>query len=42
MHDFPETDPQFACECTMREIGENTSEELYVVPAQVCVIQHIK
>lgn len=42
VHELPESERQCPCGCTMREIGEKTSEELDIVPARIRVIEHAR
>ncbi|MFC4875354.1 IS66 family transposase [Microbulbifer halophilus] len=41
-HDLPEAEKICTCGCQMREIGEETSEQLDIVPAKIQVIQHAR
>ena len=40
--ELSEEDRQCACGCTLVEIGEDISEQVDIVPAQVQVIQHVR
>ncbi len=42
IHDITEEEKQCACGCLRDHIGDETSEQLDVIPAQVQVIRHIK
>lgn len=42
IHDLPETEKICACGCALQRIGEDVSEKLEFIPAQVKVIQHIR
>lgn len=42
IHDIDETEKVCACGCQMTRIGEEISEQLDVIPAQVRVIRHIR
>lgn len=42
VHELDAADRQCPCGCTMREIGETTSEELDIVPATIQVIEHVR
>ena len=42
VHDIDEKDKICACGCELRKIGEETSEQLDIVPAKVQVIRHIR
>lgn len=41
-HDLPEADKRCACGCLQSEIGEVTSEQLDIVPAQIRVLVHVR
>ncbi|MFC4876721.1 IS66 family transposase [Microbulbifer halophilus] len=41
-HDLPEEEKICTCGCQMREIGEETSEQLDIIPAKIQVIQHVR
>ena len=41
-HDIPEADKTCPCGCQMHVIGEDISEQLEVIPAQMYVIEHAK
>lgn len=41
-HDLPESDKTCLCGCTLKRIGEETSEQLDVVPARIRVLQHVR
>ncbi len=41
-HDLPEAEKTCPCGCTLTRIGEETSEQLDVIPAQVRVLQHVR
>lgn len=41
-HDIAEHDKQCACGCLKQRIGEEVTEQLEVVPAQLKVIQHVR
>jgi len=41
-HDVPEHEKQCACGCVKQRIGEEITEQLDVIPAQIKVIQHIR
>ena len=41
-HDLPEAEKTCACGCGLTRIGEDTSEQLDIVPAQVRVLQHVR
>jgi len=41
-HDIPEHEKQCACGCVKQRIGEEVTEQLEVVPAQLKVIQHVR
>ena len=41
-HDLPEEEKTCACGCGLTRIGEDTSEQLDIVPAQVRVLQHVR
>ena len=42
IHELPEEQRQCACGCTLSEIGEDTSEQLDIIPAQVQVIVQVR
>ena len=42
VHELSDAERQCPCGCTMREIGETTSEQLDIIPAQVQVIEHVR
>ncbi len=42
IHDIPEKDKTCACGCTLTCCGEEVSEKLDIVPAQIRVIRHIR
>ena len=41
-HDVPEHEKQCACGCLKQRIGEEVTEQLEVIPAQLKVIQHVR
>lgn len=41
-HDLPEAEKTCDCGCQMRAIGEETSEQLDIIPAKIRVIQHAR
>lgn len=41
-HDVPEHEKQCACGCLKQRIGEEITEQLEVIPAQLKVIQHVR
>jgi transposase len=41
-HDLPETQKTCDCGCQLTRIGEEISEQLDIIPAQVRVIQHVR
>jgi transposase len=41
-HDLDEADKHCACGCQMVRIGEETSEQLEIIPAQIQVIQNVR
>jgi transposase len=41
-HDLPEAEKTCACGCGLTRIGEDTSEQLDIIPAQVRVLQHAR
>lgn len=41
-HDLPESEKTCSCGCTLTPIGEESSEQLDVIPAQVRVLQHVR
>jgi len=42
IHDLTDDQKQCACGCKMHKIGEEISEKLEVIPAQLKVIQHVR
>ncbi len=42
IHDIPEEEKICACGCMKKRIGEEVSEQLDIIPAQVRVIRHIR
>ena len=42
VHDIDDNDKVCACGCTLTPIGQDTSEQLDIIPAKVQVIKHIK
>ncbi|UZE97201.1 IS66 family transposase [Alkalimarinus alittae] len=42
IHDLPESERQCPCGCQLSEIGEETSEQLDIIPAKIRVLQHIQ
>lgn len=42
IHDIPESERQCACGCQLSEMGEETSEQLDIIPAKIRVLQHIQ
>jgi transposase len=42
IHDIPEADKICGCGCTMDQIGEETSEQLGIIPAKIYVIKHVR
>ena len=42
VHDIDEEDKVCACGCQLRKIGEETSEQLDIIPARMRVIRHIR
>jgi len=41
-HDIPDTEKQCHCGCNLTRIGEETSEQLDIIPAKVRVLQHVR
>lgn len=41
-HDLPEAQKTCSCGCSLTRIGEESSEQLDIVPAQVRVLQHVR
>lgn len=41
-HDVPEHEKQCACGCSKQRIGEEVTEQLEFIPAQLKVIQHVR
>ena len=41
-HDIPEADKLCGCGCQKTRIGEVTSEQLSIIPAQIEVLQHVR
>ena len=41
-HDIEESEKQCACGCLKKRIGEEITEQLEIVPAQLKVIQHVR
>jgi transposase len=41
-HDIPESEIICACGCMRTEIGEETSEQLDIIPAKIQVLQHVR
>lgn len=41
-HDIPEEEKQCPCGCMKSRIGEETSEQLNIIPAKVEVLQHVR
>lgn len=41
-HDLTETEKQCGCGCQLSRIGEEISEQLDIIPAQVRVIEHVR
>ena len=41
-HDVPEHEKQCACGCLKQRIGEEVTEQLDIIPAQLKVIQHVR
>ena len=41
-HDIPEHEKQCACGCLKQRIGEEVTEQLEIIPAQLKVIQHVR
>jgi transposase len=42
IHDLDEKDKVCACGCQLKRIGEETSEQLDIVPARIQVIRHVR
>jgi transposase len=42
VHDLPESEQTCPCGCSLSAIGEETSEQLDVIPARVRVLQHVR
>lgn len=42
IHDLPDSDKICACGCQLSKIGQETSEQLEVIPAQLKVLRHIR
>ena len=42
IHDINEKDKTCACGCELKKIGEETSEQLDIIPAKIQVIRHIR
>lgn len=42
IHDIPETEKICACGCALTRIGEETSEQLDIIPARIQVIRNIR
>jgi len=42
IHDLTEEEKTCHCGCVLRKIGEETSEQLDIIPAKVQVIEHVK
>ncbi|GLO06085.1 hypothetical protein PPUJ20005_00530 [Pseudomonas putida] len=42
IHDLPEHELTYACGCRKHVIGEETSEQLDIVPMQIRVIKHVR
>ncbi len=42
VHDIDEKDKTCPCGCTLKRIGEETSEQLDIIPAKIQVIRHIR
>lgn len=41
-HDIPDAEKVCACGCALSRIGEDTSEQLDIVPAKIQVLQHVR
>jgi len=41
-HDIPESEKTCPCGCTRTEIGEETSEQLDIIPAKIQVLVHVR
>jgi transposase len=41
-HDIPDANKICACGCTLSRIGDDTSEQLDIVPAKIQVLQHVR
>ncbi len=41
-HDLPEAEKTCPCGCSLTRIGEDSSEQLDIIPAQVRVLQHVR
>jgi transposase len=41
-HDLPEDEKTCPCGCSLTRIGEDSSEQLDIIPAQVRVLQHVR
>ena len=41
-HDIPESEKHCACGCMRTEIGEETSEQLDIIPAKIQVLVHVR
>ena len=41
-HDIPEHEKQCTCGCLKQRIGEDVTEQLDVIPAQLKIIQHVR
>ncbi|WP_250655122.1 IS66 family transposase [Alkalimarinus coralli] len=42
IYDLPESELQCPCGCQLTEMGEETSEQLDIIPAKIRVLQHIQ
>ena len=42
VHDIDEKDKTCACGCDLKKVGEETSEQLEIIPSRVWVIRHIR
>ena len=42
VHDIDEKDKTCACGCALKKIGEETSEQLDIIPAKIQVVRHIR
>jgi transposase len=42
IHDITEEEKQCACGCEMKQIGEDVSEKLDIIPAKIQVLRHIR